>query len=153
MKVGRRTVLKRSWEFCCFILYDVMWGHFWESWDCNNIDGKVELIPYFIQVHHRNISREKIHDTCGRFLLLEISLRPNLIEKYVWTRAPQMYDLWADSLVYFGGCLRRVCFTYVVKLYNSLELHNRHSQIHHVKRLRTTLTWIMYEKFLIDNSL
>ena len=32
---------------------------------------------------------EKIHDTCGRFLLLEISLRPNLIEKYVRAKASQ----------------------------------------------------------------
>lgn len=64
-------------------------------------DEKVELVPCFLQVHHRNSFREKIRDACGRFLLLEISLRPNVVEKYAWVRAPQMYDLWADSLFFY----------------------------------------------------
>lgn len=66
---------------------------------CGDISGSLGLViilmekwslfPILFKFIVGTYLGKKIHDTCGRFLLLEISLRPNLIEKYVRARAPQ----------------------------------------------------------------
>lgn len=119
IKLGRKRMLRRSWELHCF---NLLWCFVGTASGALGLllseikrDGKVELIPFFhfTQVHQRNLSRKEIHDTFGRFLLLENAWKPNSIEKYVQVRGPQMCGPWAANLSHFEGCFRRVYFVYV----------------------------------------